>query len=162
AAVIGTTSVVVVPRPGSVVISTAPPSDSSVARTASMPTPRPEISDTSAAVESPGSNTSAAICSAERSTARSGWTTPDPAALGHVARRARQRLEDAQERRGAQLERAPLQLADHAVHPVEALGECGVLARARLRHRAHLARVEDHLADGGEEAVERARVDAHG
>ena len=56
---------------------------------------------------------------------------PHARALGDVARRARQRLEDAQQRRGAQLERAALQLADHAVHAVEALGERRVLARAR-------------------------------
>ena len=42
-----------------------------------------------------------------------------------LARDARQRLEDAQQRRRAQLERAPLQLADDAVHPVEADGELG-------------------------------------
>src|SRR5262245_45575709 len=82
AAVIGTTSCVSVPRPRSVANSTAPPSDSSVALTASIPTPRPEISVTVSAVESPGRKASAASCSGERSAARSGCTMPASAPRG--------------------------------------------------------------------------------
>ena len=54
AAAIGTTIVVVVPCPRWVAISTCPPRDSMVTRTASIPTPRPESSEIDSAVEMPG------------------------------------------------------------------------------------------------------------
>ena len=209
------------PRPRVETTSTVPPSDSMVARTASMPTPRPEISDTDAAVESPAWKISAATCSGGRSSAtwcgsrpastarrrtasrsipapssrtsiwimsrsrrasismrpasglpasrraagasrpwstalrsrctsgsasrsriersssssapRSATSTCLPEPLRDLARHPRQRLEDAQQRRGAQLERASLQLAHHPVHAVERRGQ---LARARRAPRA--------------------------
>ena len=50
----------VVPAPSSEVSSTSPPSSRTVARTASMPTPRPEMSLVTSAVEKPGWNSSSA------------------------------------------------------------------------------------------------------
>ena len=48
----------VVPWPGSEVIRTSPPSPRIAARTASMPTPRPEMSLVTSAVEKPAENSS--------------------------------------------------------------------------------------------------------
>ena len=221
-----------------------------VARTASMPTPRPEMSETFSAVESPGWKISAATSSGGRSSARSATddagldgaraqrfevdagavvahrdvdhvpargarrrrcgpsracppraaprasrcrgrrrcgtgapadrsrrsriersssisalristSTRLPAALRDLARHARQRLDDAQQRRGAQLEGASLQVADGAVHAVErrprARGGAAAFGRGG---GAQLARAQDHLADGAEEAVEGLGADA--
>jgi hypothetical protein len=76
AAVIGTRSVVVVPCPRSVRSRTSPPSPSTVAFTASMPTPRPETSETPLAVESPGWKMKRTTSSGGRSEARSSWISP--------------------------------------------------------------------------------------
>ena len=54
----GTTIRNSLPRPGSDRISIRPRTDSTLARTTSRPTPRPEMSDTNAEVESPDRNTS--------------------------------------------------------------------------------------------------------
>jgi hypothetical protein len=82
--------------------------------------------------------------------------------LRDVAREARQRLHAAQQRRRAQRERAPLELPDRTVHAVEARGEHRAARGPLPARRAHLARVQDHLAHGREEAVERVRAHAHG
>ncbi len=81
----------------------------------------------------------------------------------HFARDARKILHHAQQRRRAQRERAPLQLADHAIHLVEAAGEARVLADpVGFGGGAQLAGGEDHLAHRAEKAVERLVRDPHG
>ena len=55
----GTRSVMRVPSPSLLSTSTMPPIRSTLERTTSMPTPRPEIDVTSLAVDSPASKTSA-------------------------------------------------------------------------------------------------------
>ena len=50
----GIFSVVVIPLPGSLVMTTVPPTSSTFRLTTSMPTPRPEYSVTSVLVEKPG------------------------------------------------------------------------------------------------------------
>ena len=84
-------------------------------------------------------------------------------ARGHLACDTRQVLHHAQQRRGAQRERASLEFADDAVHLVEAAREARVLTDAvGLGGGAQLAGGEDHLADRAEEAVERLVRHPHG
>ena len=54
------------PAPGVDCTTTRPPTSWMFLRTTSMPTPRPETSDTSAAVEKPGAKISMSICSSVR------------------------------------------------------------------------------------------------
>ena len=66
----------VVPVPGTLPISTAPPIASMFVRTTSMPTPRPDTSVTVAAVENPGSKMYWRTRSSGRSAACSALTSP--------------------------------------------------------------------------------------
>ena len=61
ASVSGSRSVTVDPKPGWLAISMLPRKASTLRRTTSMPTPRPETSETACAVEKPGSRTKAKI-----------------------------------------------------------------------------------------------------
>ena len=68
----GALSVIVSPVPGRFARTTFPPKRSTLARTTSMPTPRPETLVTSFAVESPGSNISAVASATSSEAARAG------------------------------------------------------------------------------------------
>ena len=72
----------VVPWPSSDVSSTSPPSSRTVVRTASMPTPRPEMSLVTSAVEKPGWKSSSA---ARAASTASICVLGDQAALGRLA-----------------------------------------------------------------------------
>lgn len=86
---------------------------------------------------------------------------PLPELLRDRARRARQVVGDPLEGRGPQLEDPPLQLGNAPIDPIESVGDLGFL-RITRDARTKLARGEDDLADGREEAVEGLRPNADG
>jgi hypothetical protein len=77
----GKVSSTVVPAPLRLVNATRPPDFSTPLRTTSMPTPRPERSDTALAVEKPGANTSITASSSGSAAARSLSSRPFSTAL---------------------------------------------------------------------------------
>ncbi len=81
ASVRGSRSSTVVPTPTWVSSSTWPPSFSVLERTTSMPTPRPEMSETVSAVEKPGANTRLTISRSVISLAWASLTIPLAMAL---------------------------------------------------------------------------------
>ena len=72
------------PRPGSESISTLPPSRSRLVLTTSMPTPRPETSETFSAVERPGRKMSAALSLSDNPFTFSGVINPFLRALAAI------------------------------------------------------------------------------
>ena len=75
----------VVPWPGSEVSRTSPPSSRTLARTASMPTPRPEMSSASSRVEKPGAKSSSIARAMSIASACSGVISPTLTALAATA-----------------------------------------------------------------------------
>jgi len=79
----------------------------------------------------------------------------------NFARHARQRVDDPSQRSGAQFERAALEIAHDAIHPVEADGEFGLIVAAFVTGGSQLAGTQDDFANRSEEAVEGFGLDAN-